>query len=596
MKRLKISYILKTTAFSLGLLLALPVCAKVAKPGLIEAAQPDGTKISIRLEGNFHNKAAFSEDGYQLAFDAEGYYVVAQLDENGNMVPSDIRAINPEQRDPQTIKRLEKIDRDAVRNAFLNHKVKKSNLATRGPGTFSSTCPALGKQRGIAILAEFDDLPFTIENPKDFFYRMLNEENFSDNGATGSAADYYKENSHGLFEPEFDVYGPVTLSKGYSYYGGNTSWGDEPNSARMISEACSLINDEVNFADYDLNEDGYVDMVYVIYAGYGEADGGPADSVWPHSWTLTEGIGWPLRKDDVIIDSYACSNELQFGLDIPDGIGAFVHEFGHVLGLADLYNTSYNSGPFTPGAWDVMDAGSYNNNSHTPPCMSAFERYALDWLEPTVLDSEQDIQLLPLSEHNQAYILPTENENEFFLFEYRRKTGFDKYIPAEGMLVWHIDFVQDVWDWNQVNTTKNHQYVDIIEADQKQTSRTVKGDCFPGSSDVTELTPFSDKSYMTWEKVYPEFSIKNIVHDGETITFTAVETLSLPEAAGIETITGDGGFLIVKGRNVSCRKGVAEIYDISGRKVAVVGENSCALAPGLYLARSKGSAQKFLIR
>ena len=587
------SYILFSLLF-LQIIFGISLNAKVAKPGLITAQQPDGSLINIRLEGNEQNKAAYSEDGFLLTYDSEGFYVIATTDENGNLVSSGIRQINPETRNSGTIKFLQSIDRTGVTEALKSHRTK-NKLNTRGPGLFSDPCVPMGKQKGLAILVQFDDLEFTIEDPKDHFYRMLNEENFSDGGATGSARDYYIENSGGLFYPEFDVYGPVTLDKSYTYYGENNTWGEELNSPRMISEACALINDEVDFSEYDLNGDGYVEMVYVFYAGYGEADGGPSNSVWPHSWSLTEGIGWPLMKDDVYIDTYACSNELQFGSNKPDGIGSFVHEYGHVIGLPDLYNTSYSSGPFTPGFYDAMDAGSYNNNSHTPPNFSSFERYALDWLEPIVIDSETEIELLPLGENNRAYILPTENENEFFLFENRQRTGNDAFIPGEGMLVWHIDFVQEVWDYNEVNNDAKHQHVDIIEADGKRNYRTSDGDTFPGAAGITELTPFSEPTYMTWSDTCPAFSIREISEDGDIIRFKTVATENLPEA-GVTSLTEEMKILNIEGHNLSCKTGIAEIYDISGRKLTLVGQNIVTLNPGLYIARVNGTTLKFMIK
>lgn len=321
-----------------------------------------------------------------------------------------------------------------------------------------SSFPAKGEQKALVILVEFADCEFFTPDANQYFTSLLNAEGCDLDGATGSARDYFVQNSSGIFLPDFDVYGPVTLSQPVKYYGGNDRWGNDEAPHKMIIEACQLLDSEVDFSLYDRDGDGTIDNVFVFYAGRGEATSGGANTVWPHSARITE---WePMTEylfDGVMLDSYACTNE-QVG-NHTCGIGTFCHEFSHVLGLPDLYATSYSTA-FTPGDWSLLDSGSYNNGEKTPAGYSIFERYALGWIDPKVITgAEQEITLRNVAE-NDGGIIATARENEFFLLENRQQTGWDTYIPGHGMLVWHVDYRESVWVNNTVNNSQRHQYVE----------------------------------------------------------------------------------------------------------------------------------------
>ena len=120
-----------------------------------------------------------------------------------------------------------------------------------------------------------------------------------------------------------------------------------------------------------LEEDDIVGVitedVNVVYAGYSEASTGNGDDMWPHSWTLDE---FSLTIDGIIIDAYGCSAEFVGAEgEKMDGIGTFTHEFGHVLGLKDMYDTDeYTDGyGLDPGDYSIFASGRYNNKSRTPP-------------------------------------------------------------------------------------------------------------------------------------------------------------------------------------------------------------------------------------
>ena len=477
-----------------------PACAYAvgAKSGLLTTRQPDGSPLHIELRGNEFGHIAYSADGYPLTSDADGFYVFADIDTEGRLAATNLRASDPEARNSETQLRLERLKSSDIEAAILqshqSRRLAKKNL----PGLMSASFPLEGEQRALVILVEFADNAFSVDNPNDYFSRMLNESGFSDNGATGSARDYFIDNSCGKFSPQFDVYGPVKLPNDMKYYGANDRWGNDSNPQEMAIHACQALEGEVSFSLYDANSDGIIDNVFIYYAGYGEADGGGANTIWPHSTRLSLFSSRKYIFDGVQLDRYACTNELmmQPERDRTDGIGTFCHEFSHVLGLPDLYATS-TINLSTPGIWDVMDNGSYNNLGMTPPALSSFERSALGWLEPTLL-RYSDCILEPLLLSNKAFFYANEKGNEFFLFENRQQQGWDSYLPGHGMLIWHIDFNSAVWNSNTVNDNIWHQHVDLVEADNLSGIESRAGDAFPGPKNVTEFARYTSPSFSFW--------------------------------------------------------------------------------------------------
>lgn len=589
------SIIKSTMAAAVGILGISAANAVVAKPGVNETLQPDGSVVSIRLEGSYGNHRAYSSDGYLLTTDEDGFYVFADCGADGLPVSSGIRAANPEMRSAEVKAAVAGLDQARISDAFIRRNdVSGQKKATmrKGPGLFSTHFPSVGEQRAIVVLVNFSNKEFSMEDPNEFYNRHLNEEGFSDYGGTGSARDFFVDNSYGQFLPTFDVYGPVTLSHPVSYYGANDSWGNDKRPHEMVIEACQLLDDEVDFSEYDRNGDGVIDNVYVYYAGYGEADNGGANTIWPHSYDIM--YADPTTEyflDGVQLNHYACSNELDFYSKEPTGIGTITHEFSHVMGLPDLYATD-NSGAFTPGAWNILDVGSYNNNSCTPPNYSSFERYALGWMEPEELTEYGDYTLEALPESNKAYIIRTEKENEYFLIENRQQTGNDKYIPGHGMLVWHIDFVQQVWDYNTVNNSTKHQHVDLVEADNKRTEKSRSGDSFPGTDEVTSFGGETQPALLSWDEVSPGIDLIDIAESEDgIISFTVKETTGVDEILAV-----GGSHIVVEGRLVSCGNGTATVYDLSGKTVATVASAPVMLAPGLYIIASGKERVKVVLK
>lgn len=490
-----------------------------ARPTVTTVSQPDGTTISIRKIGDERAHVVLSADGYPVVIDGDGFYCYADFDADGLLKSTAVKVKETSALTAAERERVGKIDMSRL-PSLLEARVQASPMSFVAPVS-RADCSGIGlmddaflgrkELKGLVILAQYQDVKFSDMCDHQFFVDMLNSEGFDQYGATGSAKDYFIASSDGKFIPEFDVYGPVTLPDSMAYYGGNNANGNDRNAARMIFDACKGLDGEIDFSEYDLDGDGYVDNVFVFYAGYGEATDGTADSVWPHQWSLSSG-GLRLTLDGVIINKYACSNEIEkkgFEGNIPCGVGTFVHEFSHVLGLPDLYVTSGSSGGWTPGIWDVLDMGPYNNNGRTPPSYSVYERNALGWIEPMVLSGAESVELRAINESNEGCVIMTGSENEFYLIENRQKTEWDAYLPGHGMLVWHIDYNPTVWARNSVNNQQNHNYVDLVEARGGWVSQSdfyfyaqylnaLADYAFPGNMGVTSFTDDTYPSMKTW--------------------------------------------------------------------------------------------------
>lgn len=509
------------------------VKAVPAKPGLISVRQADGTELQVRIVGDEHHHYYLTEDGYLLVNDNDTYYY-SDVDDKGQLLRSQFVARPAAQRQPQEKAWLATIDKSQLAEKLSARAKSSQNRAPRrNVGLFETGFPSKGKQKGIVILVEYQDTKFSLDDPYDYFNRMLNEKGFNDYGGTGCATEYFETSSNGQFQPEFDLFGPITLSKNMKYYGGNDMYGNDSNPEQMVIEACQQLDDIVDFSEYDRDNDGFIDNVFVFYAGRGEASGGMSSTVWPHSWNITEATSTTYNFDGVQLDRYACSNEWEGSR--PDGVGTFIHEFSHVLGLPDLYATSYTSA-FTPGSWSVLDYGPYNNNGCTPPLYSIYERYSLEWIEPTVIDGPTNITLKEISA-NKGCIIKTENEDEFFLLENRQQKGWDKYIPGHGMLVWHVDFNQYIWNQNTVNNSASHQYVDLEEADGTQNEFSRDGDAFPGAKQITSFTDDTKPSMRSWSGHRQELPITDIAENGGIITFKVANGLMAPEVVVAEEAT-----------------------------------------------------------
>ena len=409
---------------------------------------------------------------------------------------------------------------EVIRQRRISSPMYQTSAIRRGIGTTPNPAP-----RGVVILVNFSNATMDASHTQAVFNEWCNATNCTVNtygGANfGSAAQYFADQSNGAYRPVFDVFGPVTINKKYSTYGANrtSEQGSDTNPAQMIVDACTEVDGQVDFTQYDSDNDGEIDFVYVIYAGHSEAETGITDQIWPHNWYVYDGAGKTKYLDGKLLNNYACSSELS-GESLC-GVGTLCHEFGHVIGLPDLYDTDYKDNYYnykTPGYWNVMDGGSYAGEGHCPPNYDPWQKYFFGWTTPVNLGTEgQNITLkangtdgyvtYQINSSNKLQT-PTTSGVVYYL-ENRQKQSWDSYLPGSGMLVWKINFKSSAWENNGPNDTSTSgsplytivpadggtQIDDIYDEDEETGEyvlvRSGGRDPFPGETDTREYTPIS---------------------------------------------------------------------------------------------------------
>lgn len=475
-------------------LLALQAAAVPVHPGLFHITLADGTEAEVTLTGDENSLRATLPDGRQLQRGADGLWHPASA--MSAKAPARMAALDDEGR---------------------------------------TTFPSAGTVRGLAVLLEYADTPFTIPEPQQTISRMLNEEGFSDYGACGSARDYYLASSHGLFDVTFDVTRPVRLEHSRAWYAG---YEDDPsgnsinrNFGYAIHEALTRLDAEgFDFSPYDGDNDGVIDNVFFYYAGHGYADTLDPTCIWPHQGdyntttpVLTARLP-QLTLSGKRMATYACSCELKGrlpqGAQQPwlDGVGVFCHEFGHVLGLPDLYDVNYGGTP-SPGMYSVMDSGPYNMDSTCPPLMSAYEQWLCGWLEYTDAEQGQGYNLAALAPDSARALrlrLPKSSGNgwfaECFVIESRSNaSGWDRSLPEEGLFIWQINYNDTQWAANNVNTGGKSRVRLLDSAPGLH--------AWPGESGVTFNCPGTANALEPWSKVRNhEIWLTSMAYDPDTCT------------------------------------------------------------------------------
>lgn len=547
----------KIALLAIGCIAATLLWAKPARRGPLIVTQEDGTEVIVYQHGDEHFHWTTNETGEWIAQDA-----------NGKWQP--VSALSDEQiQARREASKFTIAEQTQMRKQAATQTAVKTNIAEHGLVILVN----FADQAFEATQAEMDSMHNGYNYSRDYSYQY-NRETYKIH-AEGSARQYFYDASFGQYNPKFDVVGPVTVSQKYSYYGANDTYGNDKHAEQMVYEACLLVDSlypEINFSIYDNDGDGEMDYVYVVYAGFGEADGGLANTIWPHSYWIHY-AGYNLTIDGVKIDKYACGNEKNAISKQHDGIGTFVHEFGHVLGLPDLYATN-NTTHRTLGDWDVMDYGTYNNDGNTPPTYSAYERFFFGWLTPTLIKDTALLTLHDLYSTNEAFLISTTDEHNligtdpnpttFYLLENRQSNIWDKYLAGHGMMLTKVQYDYNKWYKNIVNNTASKLGVDIIEATTNSSSTNKATDLFPAGA--TEYTKISG---------HPIYKIQQ-TQDGD-IRFAY---LSPDAVAGIEEIEMTG------------ENPVVAIYTITGTPVNL----TTPLSSGLYIVKRQHSTEKIIIR
>lgn len=559
--------------------------------------QPDGTQLTFYLRGDEHLSWTVTADG-ALLVQQEGAYYIAKTTADGSLTATTLLAHNIGQRTDAEQAAIDAQDTEA----FFNHahttimKARKANVAPGSPAYF----PHTGSPKALVLLVQFTDTTFTLPNPKASFDYYLNGTSAPD-GVTwqnretfnyGSARKYFSDMSGGQFTPQFDIYGPFTVSKGSAYYGADNGNTTDVNYRELITDACTAADSEVDFSQYDSNGDGYVDLVYIIYAGQAQSLTGLGNHIWPKAGTTTTSN----KYDGKNICRYGLNNELiKFRIDnqmvsFINGLGLFAHEFSHTLGLPDLYSAKV-SGKYLDNhgmeMWSLMDGGEYGyNNGYRPTGYTAWEREVLGWMKADTLKEATQIKNLATLENNgKAYKIFNTDNHEYVLLQNVQRTGWNKYTYGHGLLAMRVNLNSETVNaTDRPNMTQGSPRVTVLPADGLLLSESnaesvqayrsqLAGDPYPGTSNVTQVDSWKMMDGTSLAK--PIFNITETQTDptatgievDRVISFDYLTDPTAIDPAIHDTTTGDG-----------------RIYTVDGR---YMGRDASTLPKGIYIRDGK---------
>lgn len=546
----------------------------------------NGTQVSVELRGDEYLSWWEGTDGTA--------YRTTATDENV------FEAFDLEAQKPAAAARRARTEQGRVaRLARVKNSLKGADDKMRGLGGDHITYK--GVKKGLVVLVDFKNKKFADGHDLEYYKNVINGKDFSDEeeGYVGSVRDYFLAQSNGQFELDFDVVGPVTMSKNSGYYGNDGAYQKDEKVYEMIKEACDGIQDKVNLKDYDWDGDGEADQVFFLYAGLGQASGGSPGTIWPHESELRY---WPcgvLSYPTGKINTYACANELQPETQgssryISAGIGTICHEFSHCLGFADMYDTT-GGGGYGMSVFDVMDQGSYNGNGFVPCNYTAFERIYAGWVEAIELESPATVKdMKSVSDYGRPFIMYNyKNTNEYFLLENRQNTGWDKGLyGSNGLLIVHVNYVPSRWANNSVNASNEKiQCCTVVNADgsRDNTQYSLQGDLYPYEvKGVTMNDEFTDESEPA-AKLYTKNSDNSYALG---IPITQIKrskgSVSFLVCGGDDNNVIDNTFNgVVDGINgvtVANKATDNRIYSIDGR---YLGTDASALGKGIYVVGGK---------
>ena len=595
-----------------------------AKKSWKVVSQSDGTTIRVSQAGDEHLHYYITEDNVPLYKAADNRYCYLTI-ENGKLHNSGVLAHESAARSAKelqvmnTIHDLAPIARQMA--AKKRSAAKRCGRPDRLPSK-DDISVFKGSKKALVILAAFSDKSFSKGDDAivKFYDEVLNQEGYSQNGAAGSVHDYFNDMSRGEFDLTFDIVGPVKVSKSATYYGGPSPiMGGADHIGEFITEAIKKADEkcDIDWKKYDWDDDGEVEQVFVLYAGYGQATGGPTGTIWPNAWTLDEALqnsdgNGGFSIDGVFINQYACSNELYLDSGtVPMGLGVFCHEFSHCMGLPDMYDTNYGSTP-TMGDWDLLAGGSYNGPQGIGWCpagWTSYERAYAGWLELTELKAGDIIKGMTSLEEadGKAYVIYNDNhKDEYYLLENHKGMGWDKYTPENGLLIIHVDYDKDLFDNNIVNSkgefTPAEGYDRYFTNDHPRMApfsrvRSIQNDTYfytyPMDAPRGVVDSLTDTSKPAAElyNALPDGSklmgkpVYNIEKDDDgNISFTFMtkekETDAIQDIAMAEDAAGDD-----------------TVYDITGKKAGRIADiKNGRLKAGIYIIGGKRLQKKVLLK
>jgi len=383
----------------------------------------------------------------------------------------------------------------------------------------------------LVLLVDFEDKLYTegyASATSGDFDSLLFSEGLN---PTGSMREYYIENSYGNYFIEGTVAGWYTHPLSYTLYATYTG---TFGASDLVRDVVQMADDDVDFSQFDNDGDGYVEGVIVVHSGTGYEESGQDDEIHSHMSYMNA-----VEVDGVYVNRYTIQPEESRQTQTMSAIGVFCHEWGHILGLPDLYDIDYSSRGVA--RWSLMGSGNYNGQSRLPAHMDAWCKSELGWLTLVNVIANTAGLPIPAVEHNPiAYRL---NRNgvlgtEYFIVENRYATGFDIGLPGFGLLVYHIDMDQNsnADDWRPM--------VFVEQADGKfdlQYNRNSgdDGDTWPNSVKAREFHDRTIPDSRYYSGVSTQVALWNISDSDSVMTADAEVQFSRPWLEKVTVGFGD---------------------------------------------------------
>ncbi|MBP1645411.1 MAG: family metalloprotease domain protein [Bacteroidetes bacterium] len=503
-----------------------------AYKGLVQLSQPNGTEVSAYLLGDERISWVESEDNYTLMYNKQGYLEYAIKDQAGDILPSGIIAKNQNERSMADVNFLSTIQKklrysQSQIDLMLQMTEMLDNRKSQGVEGLT-----VGIRKLLVILVGYSDFSFTYT--RQDFENLFNQIGYTANQSTGSVRDYFATNSYGKLDLQCTVVGPFILPQTRAFYGAETATQNDVNAKQMIIDGCYAADSIIDFSVFDNDANLIVDGIHVVYAGKGQHNGGGANAIWAHRSKLNPA----LVLDGVRIIDYSCASEKN-SYNTISGVGVHIHEFGHVLGLLDYYDTDYNVNGIskTFSSFEVMDEGAYNNNEKTPPLYNAYSKVFLGWASPFIIDSTMlmDVTSIPSSDSGLVYRINTPKEGEYFLFENLSFLGWNGYLHSSirnyrdwlgggnsAMMAIHVDESASGLGWgdNCLNCYSSRNSVRLMSANGQYIGSEYGGTSwsysemanmiFPGNSAVTSITDETTTNLKSWDNLNSKVSLTEI--------------------------------------------------------------------------------------
>lgn len=502
--------------------IAIPVKGVPAYPNRVKVTTENGDTVEITVKGDEFQKYAISEDGYILFPKNNSWYYLSKNLESGFTVSNT---------------RLKSHISKNISNDFVKAESAHSLLANKETITRTARQTISGSvSHALVILIEYPDKRFT--KTRQEIFNLFNQIGYNEDKAQGSVRDFYKYASYGSFDLISDIYGPYTTKSTMDFYGGNQSNGNDSNALELAIEAIQNLPDDMDLSIYDNNDDGTVDNIHIIFAGYGEESGAPASTIWSHEYPHP----LPITKNGYKIAGYSCTPELRSNMGNGiSRIGVICHELGHAFGANDYYDVDYNNnGSFEgTGVWDLMASGSWNNNGISPANFNPYIKIRdFGWVTPTLPEESGSIALSSYNLNPEVLRIPTSNPDECYLLEYRSQISFDNGLPGEGVMIYHVHpHLENKRGTNTINNKHPQCFYPVCaSSDNSPLDTEDYGDInsagcpFPGSSNNSEFSASSIPYAFEWNGKISDFSIKNIrISDGMAMFDLSLSDRSEPE-------------------------------------------------------------------